>query len=220
MEYSCSSCHDLETDIEKQPKHGHQLGHDFNGPGDFIGQVVSTEPIRVINDNAREIRLMSIVAQDLSIADIDLNVESSISTTQLNTKTVVAKPEDYYFRFQIQNIDDIPDYNDDQGRQKIPGEFNTMLNRKFVFKVQISKFNLENNYHAYTVHKMTNYEIVVGVVFKQSPAYEENSIHSDVYFTLKSPIEIVTTTKSFEWSSSKDGVAPHTLKIPKMGKLE
>ncbi|KAL7616289.1 hypothetical protein Lser_V15G01848 [Lactuca serriola] len=38
--------------------------------------------------------------------------------------------------------------------------------------------------------------------------------------SMKHPIEIVTTTKSFEWSSSKDGVAPHTLKIPKMEKLE
>ncbi|CAH1426927.1 unnamed protein product [Lactuca virosa] len=345
---------------------------------DFIGQVVSTEPMKVIKQNARETRLLSIVAKDLSgrkmqvalwdgfalklnsyisehqnenapviillrmeklktwggqpqvgnclfgsrlhindymhhisefkkaIADIDLNVESSINTTQLNTETVVAKPEDYYLRFQIKNIDDIPDYNEDgepfncngcrgvsdvfgkvrvvirvqdetesasfvlfdrhvkdlihrgnhwlmekiskdQGRQKIPDEFNTMLNRKFVFKVQISKFNIENNYHAYTVHKMTDDELVVGVVFKHSPAYEENNIHSDgtpinksikeksvsvegdninvfdldaVTTSLKCPIEIVSTTESFEWSSSKDGVAPHTLKIPKMKKLE
>ncbi|CAH1433468.1 unnamed protein product [Lactuca virosa] len=125
-----------------------------------------------------------------------------------------------------------------------------MLNRKFVFKVQISKFNHENNYHAYTVHKMTDDELVVGAVFKHSPAYEENIIHSDgtpinksikekslsvkgdninvvdldavtpTTTSLKRPIEIVTTTESFEWSSSKDGVAPHTLKIPKMEKLE
>ncbi|CAH1439145.1 unnamed protein product [Lactuca virosa] len=138
----------------------------------------------------------------------------------------------------------------DQGRQKIPDEFNMMLNRKFVFKVQISKFNLENNYHAYTVHKMTNDELVVGAVFKHSPAYEENNIHSNgtpinksikeksvsvegdninvvdldvvtpTTTSLKRPTEIVTTTESFEWSSSKDGVAPHTLKIPKMEKLE
>nr|KAJ0200607.1 hypothetical protein LSAT_V11C600308030 [Lactuca sativa] len=264
---------------------------------DFIGQVVSTEPMRVIKENARETRLMSIVAQDLSgrkmqvalwdgqpqvgnclfgsrlhinddmyhisefkkaykptlkkieiikkerkkepgIVDIDLNVESSINTTQLNTKTVVAKPEDYYLRFQIKNIDDIPDYNEeiglsiiatiigvfyvfgkvrvvirvqdetgsasfvlfdrhvkdlihrgnhwlmekiskDQGHQKIPDEFNTMLNMKFVFKVQISKFNLQNNYHAYTVHKMTDDGLVVGAVFKHSHAYKESSIHSD-----------------------------------------
>nr|KAJ0217447.1 hypothetical protein LSAT_V11C300142060 [Lactuca sativa] len=125
----------------------------------------------------------------------------------------------------------------DQGRQKIPDEFNTMLNRKFNFK-----FNLENNYHAYTVHKMTNDELVVGAVFKHSPAYEENNINSDATpvnnifveggninvvdldavtpttTSLKRPIEIVTTTESFEWSSSRDGVSPHTLKIPKMEK--
>nr|KAJ0203819.1 hypothetical protein LSAT_V11C500298190 [Lactuca sativa] len=154
MEYSCSSCNYLETDIKKQLKHGQQFGHDFNGPGgtrihatikknlinafqalleegavrqitnfgmtrnegdyvlvahkhkinlyktttirvstpfvdridpfnfvsfhdltarnfdtrvafDFIGQVVSTKPIKVIKENARETRLMRIVAQDL-----------------------------------------------------------------------------------------------------------------------------------------------------------
>nr|KAJ0193707.1 hypothetical protein LSAT_V11C800413290 [Lactuca sativa] len=46
-----------------------------------------------------------------TIVDMDLNVESSISTTQLNTNTVMAKAEDYYLRFPIKNIDDIPDYN-------------------------------------------------------------------------------------------------------------
>nr|KAJ0187834.1 hypothetical protein LSAT_V11C900477050 [Lactuca sativa] len=49
------------------------------------------------------------------IVDIDFNVESSINTTQLNTETVVAKPENYYLRFQIKNIDDIPDYNEEIG---------------------------------------------------------------------------------------------------------
>nr|KAJ0217173.1 hypothetical protein LSAT_V11C300155850 [Lactuca sativa] len=278
--------------------------------------------------------MICIIFQNLKrhiIVDIDLNVESSINTTQLNTKTFVAKPKDYYLRFQIKNIDDILDYNEegwysfychdcskkvtknsddsdgepfnfngcggvsdvfgkvrvvirvqdetgstsfvlfdrhvkdlirrgnhwlmekiskDQGCQKIPDEFNTILNKKFVFKFQISKFNLENNYHVYTVHKMTNDELVVGAVFKDSPPYEENNIHSDgtlinksikensVYVecdninvvdfdavtptttSLKRPIKIVTTTESFEWSSSKAGVAPHTLKIPKMEKIE
>ncbi|CAH1441505.1 unnamed protein product [Lactuca virosa] len=190
---------------------------------DFIGQVVSTEPMRGIKENARETRLMSIVAQDLSYIYEHQNENAPViillRMTKLKTwggqpqvETVVAKPEDYYLRFQIKNIDDIPDYNEvtkngddsggepfncngcggvsdvfgkvrvvirvqdetgsasfvlfdrhvkdlihrgnhwlmeniskDQGRQKIPDEFNTMLNRKFVFKVQISKFNLENN---------------------------------------------------------------------------
>ncbi|CAH1433532.1 unnamed protein product [Lactuca virosa] len=267
---------------------GDYINFDTRVAFDFIGQVVSTEPMRVIKENARETRLMSIVAQDLSrrkmqvalwdgfalklnnyisehqnenslviillrmvklktwgatsrIADIDLNVESSINTTQLNTETVVAKPEDYYLRFQIKNIDDILDYNEDQGRQKIPDEFNTMLNRKFVFKVQISKFNLENNYHAYTVHKMADDELVVGAVFnihlhtkktifilmEKSVSVEGDNINvvdldavTPTTTSLKRPIEIITTTESFEWSSSKDGVAPHTLKIPKMEKLE
>nr|KAJ0223709.1 hypothetical protein LSAT_V11C200086030 [Lactuca sativa] len=412
MEYLCSSCHDLETDIQKQLKHDQQLGHDFNGLGgvvrqitnfgmtrnkgdymlvahkhkinyyktttivinpfnfvsfqdltainfdtrvafDFIGHVVSTEPMRVIKENARETRLMSIVAQDLSGRKMQValwdgfalklnNYILNIKMKMLIYKSIYLGRDCilmmiciifqnlkrrnwfvyhcYYNRFRFgegwysfycrdcsKNVTKNGDDSDgepfncngcrvvsdvfgkvrvviyvqdetgsasfilfdrhvkdlihrcnhwlmekiskDQGCQKIPDEFNTMLNRKFVFKVQISKFNLENNYHAYTIHKMTDDELVVGAVFKHSPAYEENNIHSDgtpksyqqeksvsvegdninvVYLdavtptstSLKCPIEIATTIESFEWSSSKEGVAPHTLKIQKMEKLE
>nr|XP_043613279.1 probable serine/threonine-protein kinase PBL11 [Erigeron canadensis] len=189
--------------------------------------------------------------------------------TQLNPGTVVDTPEEYYLRFPVKNIDDIPDYNEevglsiiatvigfdfdegwysfycrncskkvtkndvdnavepfncdvcgrvsdvykktrvvirvqdetgsssfilferhvkdlihcgkewlmdkiskDQGRQNIPDEFNTLLNRKFVFKVQISKFNLENKSLAYTVHRLTADESVLDEVFKRSSTYE------------------------------------------------
>ncbi|CAH1440297.1 unnamed protein product [Lactuca virosa] len=72
-------------------------------------------PDRVIMDKGSEKMLMNMVAQDLSIADMDLNVESSINTSQLNTDTIVAKTEDYYLRSPIKNIDDIPDYNEEIG---------------------------------------------------------------------------------------------------------
>nr|KAJ0221482.1 hypothetical protein LSAT_V11C200089350 [Lactuca sativa] len=62
---------------------------------------------------------------------------------------------------------------DDQGLQNIPDEFKTLLNRKYVFKVQIFVFNLENNYLAHTVLKLTGDESVVTKVFKLSPAYEQ-----------------------------------------------
>ncbi|CAI9271306.1 unnamed protein product [Lactuca saligna] len=46
---------------------------------------------------------------------LDTNVESSSRTSQLNSDTVVANPEDYYLRFQIKNIDEIPDFNEEVG---------------------------------------------------------------------------------------------------------
>ncbi|CAH1431657.1 unnamed protein product [Lactuca virosa] len=49
------------------------------------------------------------------ISDMDLNVESSINNSQLNIDIVVANAEDYYLRFPIKNIDDIPDYNEGEG---------------------------------------------------------------------------------------------------------
>nr|KAJ0216247.1 hypothetical protein LSAT_V11C300133810 [Lactuca sativa] len=46
----------------------------------------------------------------------------------------------------------------DQGRQQISDEFKILLNKKFVFKVKIYMFNLQNNYYAYTIHKLTDDE--------------------------------------------------------------
>ncbi|CAH1425040.1 unnamed protein product [Lactuca virosa] len=134
----------------------------------------------------------------------------------------------------------------DQGLQNLPDEFKILLNRKFVFKVQISLFNLENNYLAYTVYKLTDDESVLAKVFKRSPAYEQqivdddstsvnmtnkeksDSVHGDNLEVVdlesltpspnagKRPIDIVATTDSLELSSSKAGAGPTALKIPKM----
>ncbi|XP_023747872.1 uncharacterized protein LOC111896084 [Lactuca sativa] len=134
---------------------------------DFIGKVVSTDPIRQIMDKGSEksgkkiqlalwdgfaLKLNSYISEHQNdnapviillrqpqvgnclfesrlhindhmphiseikkvTADMDFNVESSINTSQLNTDIVVAKAEDYYLRFPIKNIDDIPDYNEEK----------------------------------------------------------------------------------------------------------
>ncbi|CAH1427812.1 unnamed protein product [Lactuca virosa] len=73
---------------------------------------------------------------------------------------------------------------------------------------------------------MSDGEGVVDAVFKRTHAYGQDKIHSDgdnidlddltpTTTSVKRPIEIVTTTESFEWSSSKDRVVAPTLKIPK-----
>nr|KAJ0205901.1 hypothetical protein LSAT_V11C500236140 [Lactuca sativa] len=138
---------------------------------DFLGEVVSTDPMQVIVEYGREKRLMNLVAQDLSgtriavtlwgsfamklntyisqhnndtappqvgnclfgsrlhinddmprilefksnLNALDTNVESSSRTSQLNSDTVVANPEDYYPRFQIKNIYEIPDFTEEVG---------------------------------------------------------------------------------------------------------
>ncbi|CAI9264161.1 unnamed protein product [Lactuca saligna] len=386
---------------------------------DFLGEVVSSDPMRVIVEYGREKRLMNLVAQDLSgtriavalwgsfamklntyisqhnndtapviillhlaklkiwggqpqvgnclfgsrlhinddmpqilefkskINALDTNVESSSRTSQLNSDTVVANPEDYYLRFQIKNIDEIPDFNEevgltiiatiigfdmddgwysfycrdcskkvtknhddvdagpfhcdgcgfvsdvfgkirivvcvqdesgsssfvlferhvkdlihrgnqwlmdkiakDQGRQQIPDEFKILLNKKFVFKVQISMFNLQNNYRAYTVHKLTDDERVLDEVTKRSSNHQHdhindngtpvnkpnkentNSVHDHNLDVVdleavtpsssmgKRPIEIDANNESLEWSSSKTYVVRDTLKIPKLEKLD
>ncbi|CAI9299639.1 unnamed protein product [Lactuca saligna] len=314
---------------------------------DFLGEVVSTDLMRVIVDNGREKRLMNLVAQDLSHNALDMNVESSSRSSQLNSDTVVANPEDYYLHFQIKNIDEISDLNEevgltiiatiiyfdmdegwysfyccdcskkvtkndvdvdvdpfhcdgcglvsdvygkirivvrvqdeigsstfvlferrvkdlihrgnqwlmekiakDQGCQQIPNKLNILQNKKFVFKVQISMFNLQNNYRAYVVHKLTDDERVLVEVFKRSPNHEHHilndngtpinkpnkdnidSMHDDNLDVVdleastpsstmgKCPISIDANIDSFEWSSSKTDAIPATLKIPKLEKLD
>nr|KAJ0202591.1 hypothetical protein LSAT_V11C500262990 [Lactuca sativa] len=138
----------------------------------------------------------------------------------------------------------------DQGRQQIPDELKILLNKKYVFKVQISKFNLQNNYSAYNVQKLTNDERVLAEVFKRSPNHEHHILndngtpinkpnkentdsgHDDnldvVDLEASTPssstgkrlIEIDANTDSLEWSSSKGGVVLATLRIPNMEKLE
>nr|KAJ0214266.1 hypothetical protein LSAT_V11C400175370 [Lactuca sativa] len=104
----------------------------------------------------------------------------------------------------------------DQGLQNIPVEVKTLLNRKFVFKVQISMFNLEKNYLAYIVHKLIDDESILAKVFKRSPTYEQQEkfdlVHGDNLevvdleaVTLSSSvdkrlIDIVATTDSLERS--------------------
>ncbi|CAH1448680.1 unnamed protein product [Lactuca virosa] len=272
--------------------------------------------------------------------------ESSSRTSQLNSDTVVANPEDYYLRFQIKNIDEIPNLNEevvltiiatiidfdmdegwysfychdyskkvtkndvdvdagpfhcdgcglvsdvyekirivvrvqdetgsssfvlferhvknlihrgnqwlmekiakDQGHQQKPDEFKILLNKKFAFKVQISMFNLQNNYRAYTVQKLTDDERVLVEVFKRPPNHEHHilndngtpinksnkdnidSVHDDNLAVVdlealtpssstgKRPISIDANTESLEWSSSKISACSSYLEDPKVGKV-
>nr|KAJ0195625.1 hypothetical protein LSAT_V11C700346310 [Lactuca sativa] len=331
---------------------------------DFLGEVVSIDPMRVIVEYGKEKRLMNLVAQDLSgtktavalwdsfalklntyisqhqneivpviillrlaklkfwggqpqvgnclfgsrlhinddmphilefksnLNALDMNVESSSRTSQLNSDTIVANPEDYYLRFQIKNIDEIPDFNEEVSLTIIAtiigfdmderwysfyccdcskkvtkndddvdvGPFHcdgcgllSDVYGKIVVRVQDESgsslfvlFERHNNYRAYTVQKLTDDERVLAEVFKRSPNHEHhiindngtpinkpnkentNYVHDDIIdvvdlealtpssCTGKRHIQIDANTNSLEWSSSKTGVVPFTLKIPKL----
>ncbi|CAI9261365.1 unnamed protein product [Lactuca saligna] len=115
---------------------------------------------------------------------------------------------------------------------------------------KVCMFNLQKNYRAYTVQKLTNDERVLVEFFKRSPNLEhhiindnatsinkpnkENTdvVHHDNIDVVdlealtpsssmgKRHIQIDANTNSLEWSSSKTGVVPSTLKIPKLKKLD
>ncbi|CAI9272461.1 unnamed protein product [Lactuca saligna] len=138
----------------------------------------------------------------------------------------------------------------DQGRQQIPDEFKILINKKFIFKVQISMFNLKKQLSCLHVQKLTDDEMVLVEVFKRSPNHEHyilndndtpinkpnkdttDYVHDDNLdivglealtlssSTGKRPISNDANTYSLEWSSSKNGVIPANLKIPKLEKFD
>lgn len=68
--------------------------------------------------------------------------------------------------------------------------------------------------------------IHINFVQDESVSIDGDNIHvvdldavTSTTISIKHLIEIVTTTESFECSSSNDGVVAHTLKIPKIEKL-
>nr|XP_043616047.1 uncharacterized protein LOC122587960 [Erigeron canadensis] len=121
----------------------------------------------------------------------------------------------------------------DQNRQIFPEELNVLLEKKFVIKIQISWFNLENGYTSYTVHRCTHDESVIEKVFIGPSSNENNKVDTlsddvdanDVEVATptanarKRPIDIDEQSTVFDGSSTS--YAPvDNLKIPKTKHLE
>ncbi|XP_023754001.1 uncharacterized protein LOC111902393 [Lactuca sativa] len=209
----------------------------------FLGKVVSMDPMRVTVKNGKEKWLMNMAAQYLSGKQISvalwdnfaLKLNTYISEHQNDTAPVmifyvwptsklvmVAKNDDdsatkpfmcdgfgrvsslhgkirvivrvqdksgsssfVLFEHHVKDLlhrgkqSFMEKISKDQGLQNIPDEFKILLNRKFVLKVWISVFNLENNFITYTMHKLAEDESVLAQVFKRSPAYEQQIVHDD-----------------------------------------
>nr|KAJ0217885.1 hypothetical protein LSAT_V11C300153290 [Lactuca sativa] len=108
--------------------------------------------------------ICNLIALDVNVESIGL--DSSTHTTQLNQDmyiglTIIATIikfdfDDGWYSFCCRDCS-----KKDQGLQNIPDEFKILLNRKLVFKIQISLFNLENNSLTYVMHKLTDDESVL-----------------------------------------------------------
>ncbi|PWA41239.1 replication protein A 70 kDa DNA-binding subunit B [Artemisia annua] len=54
-----------------------------------------------------------------------------------------------------------------------PEDLNIMLNKHYVLKVQVSGYNLENNYHIFTANKITDDEDVMKSILAKRPIHKE-----------------------------------------------
>ncbi|GKC31231.1 hypothetical protein Tco_1038525, partial [Tanacetum coccineum] len=65
-----------------------------------------------------------------------------------------------------------------------PEDLNVMLNKQYVLKVQVSGYNLDNNYHIFTANKITDDEDVIkSVIAKRAMdkvSFEDDNTHSEV----------------------------------------
>ncbi|GKD39826.1 nucleic acid-binding, OB-fold protein [Tanacetum coccineum] len=68
-----------------------------------------------------------------------------------------------------------------------PEDLNVMLNKQYVLKVQVSGYNLDNNYHIFTANKITDDEDVIkSVIAKRTMdketqvSFEDDNTHSEV----------------------------------------
>lgn len=69
-----------------------------------------------------------------------------------------------------------------------PEEFNQLLDKQFVFKVNVSDFNLNKNYKCFTINRLTDNEEVIKSVLKRSALTE------DVTSEVETPLAVMDLT--------------------------
>ncbi|KAK9069658.1 hypothetical protein SSX86_011562 [Deinandra increscens subsp. villosa] len=77
---------------------------------------------------------------------------------------------------------------------QIPKELVELIDRKFAFKIQITKFNIDNRYKYYTVMKVTDDVDIIASLDKKHKAYEPFSIEgsSSQKFSVGNSADFVT----------------------------
>nr|XP_043639177.1 uncharacterized protein LOC122610248 [Erigeron canadensis] len=61
-----------------------------------------------------------------------------------------------------------------------PAEFNTMVGKRFAWKIKVSTYNIVNKYYVYTVNKFTDEDSVIQVVLNRAATGEDSQNDVDV----------------------------------------
>nr|XP_043619613.1 uncharacterized protein LOC122591407 [Erigeron canadensis] len=135
-------------------------------------------------------------------------MDSSKQYPKLLSKVILIKPQDSYLKFPLKGIVELLRITEpttcvvvgkitsiitDQGWNYLacckcnkkgdthhiyPNEFNSILDKRYVLKVEISKFNVKNKYKIFTVFNLSNDADVINSVLDQ-PGTKENAINLD-----------------------------------------
>lgn len=53
-----------------------------------------------------------------------------------------------------------------------PTDFNMLVDKRFAFKIKVSKYNIDNKYYVYTVNKFSDEDIVIDALLKKAAGDE------------------------------------------------
>ncbi|KAD4981809.1 hypothetical protein E3N88_18480 [Mikania micrantha] len=104
--------------------------------------------------------------------------------------------------------DELLKNNDEfDGEDIIPKRFNTLLERKIAFKIQVKEYNLRQNVEYYTISKLSEDESIISVLY-QNFDFEQHTEEGSINFdTLDLPDEKEHSIKDFI-SSTGDNATP------------
>ncbi|PWA67398.1 RNA-directed DNA polymerase, eukaryota, Reverse transcriptase zinc-binding domain protein [Artemisia annua] len=110
-----------------------------------------------------------------SLIKVQIRVQDDSSSATLSLfGQDVCKLIDKSQAYLMQKIDkDLP-------VETYPEDFDTMVGKKCVFKIQVSNYNLNNNYHVFTVNKLTKDESIIKELTKKHLGEEIYSEDEDV----------------------------------------
>ncbi|CAI9280995.1 unnamed protein product [Lactuca saligna] len=162
---------------------------------DFLGEVVSTDPMRVIVEYGREKRLMNLISPDLRIR-IVVRVQDESGSSSF----VLFECHSNYRAYTVHKL------TDDE----------RVLAEVFKRPPNHQHHNINDNGTPINKAKKEN----INFVHDDNLDVVDLKVVTPSSSTGKGPIEIDANTDSLEWSSSKTRAVRDTLKIPKLEKLD
>ncbi|XP_020255055.1 uncharacterized protein LOC109832011 isoform X1 [Asparagus officinalis] len=106
---------------------------------------------------------------------------SSQRFSQILTEKAYSIEEDFLLLTERKTLDEIREAREEGDDDSFPRELDVLVKKKFLFKIQVSEFNLNQNWPVFSVSKMTDDENLIAA-FRDSLDLNQESIGQE-YFT-------------------------------------